>query len=346
MKKGNESGLIVTYIRRFLTEYVPTHKSGSVNTQEGYKNTIRLYLYFLEGEKGIKPETLTGECFSKALLEEWIIWLRSTRNCSLCTCRNRLSLFRTFLRYLYDKDPAFGCLYVNSKEVKIDKHPKVKVEGLSREAVRTILSLPDLSTRAGRRDMVLMETMYVTAARIDEVLSMKISNLHLDAKKPHIIIRGKGGKTRTLYVQAHTVTLMKKYVKAYHGENPNPDSIIFYSIVGGLNKQITQTAIDKRLKMYASKGHALCEDIPLGLHSHQFRHARASHWLEDGINIVQISFLLGHENLETTMKYLDVTIDDVKAAMATLENEKDKEKNTAKKWKEGGRATLASLCGL
>ena len=42
------------------------------------------------------------------------------------------------------------------------------------------------------------------------------------------------------------------------------------------------------------------------------RHAKATHWLEDGMNIIQISFLLGHASLDTTMRYLDITTDDAK----------------------------------
>lgn len=64
--------------------------------------------------------------------------------------------------------------------------------------------------------------------------------------------------------------------------------------------------------------------MPLGLHAHQFRHGKASHWLEDGMNIVQISFLLGHEQLQTTMVYLDITAEEKAKALATLEDENDK----------------------
>ncbi len=42
------------------------------------------------------------------------------------------------------------------------------------------------------------------------------------------------------------------------------------------------------------------------------------------MNIVQISFLLGHEQLESTMVYLDITTDDERKALATLECEKDR----------------------
>ena len=97
------------------------------------------------------------------------------------------------------------------------------------------------------------------------------------------------------------------------------------------------------LKKYASLAHEENNEVPIDLHAHQFRHARASHWLEEGMNIVQISFLLGHEHLETTMVYLDITIEQKAEALATLEDELDK--NAVPKWNPD-KDSLASLCGL
>ena len=73
------------------------------------------------------------------------------------------------------------------------------------------------------------------------------------------------------------------------------------------------------------------------------RHAKASHWLEDGMNIVQISLLLGHEQLQTTMVYLDVTIEQKAKALATLEDENSRK--APKKWKDN-KSSLANLCGV
>jgi hypothetical protein len=66
-------------------------------------------------------------------------------------------------------------------------------------------------------------------------------------------------------------------------------------------------------------------------------------WLEDGMNIIQISFLLGHASLDTTMRYLYITTDDKRKALATLEGEK--EKNVTKKWKDSSGSS-ADFCGL
>lgn len=97
------------------------------------------------------------------------------------------------------------------------------------------------------------------------------------------------------------------------------------------------------LKKYAVRANKICSDVPLGLHAHQFRHAKASHWLEDGMNIVQISFLLGHEQLQTTMVYLDITTEEKAKALATLEDETSKK--VSPKWRKSD-GSLVDFCGL
>ena len=74
-----------------------------------------------------------------------------------------------------------------------------------------------------------------------------------------------------------------------------------------------------------------------------YRHARASHWLQEGVNIVQISFLLGHANLQTTMIYLDITTEDELRALELLETEEDKA--VEPKWLNSD-GSLVGFCGL
>ena len=97
------------------------------------------------------------------------------------------------------------------------------------------------------------------------------------------------------------------------------------------------------IKIYAAKANSQCKDVPLKTHAHLFRHAKASHWIEDGLSIVEVQFLLGHEQIETTMKYLDITTEEKIKALATLESET--EKKAEKKWK-GKPESLIDFCGL
>ena len=190
--------------------------------------------------------------------------------------------------------------------------------------------------------MALIVLLYGTAARLDEILSMKVGQLHLNEPKPFATVMGKGSKPRTLYLLPKAVAHLKAYMKEYHPEGRN-ERYLFYSRNHHAYRKLTQPAIDKRLKLYAQRAHEKCPEVPLNLHAHQFRHAKSSHWLEDGMNIVQISLLMGHAHIQTTMGYMDITTEQESKALATLEDEN--EAKLSKNWK-GRESNLLALCGL
>lgn len=331
------------YIHIFLYEYAPTYLTSSRHTLKSYRTALFLYVLFLESEKGIRNISLDLNCFSRGNIEQWVKWLMDKRGCTSGTVNNRLASLRSFLKYLGSRDPSYLYLYQEALAIPQRKGIRPKVCGLSREAVQTLLKAPDVSSKTGRRDLAFMILLYSTAARMDEILDMKVGQLHLADKKPYANVVGKGNKIRTLYLLPKTVAHMKKYLCEFHGESPEQKAYLFYSRNTGIYGKMSQPAVDKFLKNYAQKCHECCSDIPLNLHAHLFRHAKASHWLEDGMNIVQISFLLGHENLQTTMVYLDVSPKKMSEALATLEEEKDK--TVIPKWKKGD-GSLVDFCGL
>ena len=310
---------------------------------KSYQYALALYISFLEIEKGISVESLYGGCFSRIIIEEWLQWLMEQRGCSPETCNIRLASLRAFLKYLGSRELLLLYLSEDATRIPRKKEVRKKVKGMSKKAVQVLLSVPDLSTKAGRRDLVLMIIIYSTAVRMDEILSLKTEQLNLDAEKANVTIIGKGSKIRTLYLLPKAVSHLKKYLKEFHGDTPNPKAYVFYSRNTGLHGKMSQTAVNKQLKKHARTAHEICDAVPQDLHAHQLRHAKASHWLEDGMNIVQISFLLGHEQLQTIMVYLDITIEQEVNALATLEDENDKK--VSKKWKNG-KSGLAEFCGV
>ena len=148
---------------------------------------------------------------------------------------------------------------------------------MSRKAVKAITEEPDVSTKAGKRDVTFMVILYATAARMDEMLDMKISQLHLDDETPYVTIIGKGRKIRNIYLLPKAVAHLKSYLEVFHGETPNADDYVFYSRNKGKQGKLSQTAIDKMLKKHAMSAHNKCTEVPVKVHAHQFRHAKASH---------------------------------------------------------------------
>ncbi len=340
-KVKSEAVEISKYISLFLREYAPDHLTGSLHTLRAYETALTLYVGFLE-ETGTTPENFSAASFERPKIEEWLVWLAESRGCSPDTCNNRLASIRAFLKYMASRDVKYMDISNGAAAIKLRKRKKRKVNGLSRSAIKTLMEEPDTSALMGIRDLTFMILLYATAIRLDEALSLQIKHVVLDGKACINVI-GKGNKLRTLYLLPRAVSHLKQYVDLFHGQNPDPESYLFFSRVKGQHSKMTQAAIAKMLKKYAASGHEKNPEVPLDLHAHQFRHAKASHWMEDGMNIVQISFLLGHAQLQTTMIYLDITTEQEAKAMATLESENDKK--VSAKWKKAGNS-ITSMCGL
>ncbi|MDR0794990.1 MAG: site-specific integrase [Tannerella sp.] len=328
----------------WINDYVPVLKTNSPHTVRAYQTSINLYVSYLE-DKGITDKTFNATCFSVSRLNDWQLWLKQERDCGNRTCNNRMAAMKCFLKYLGTRNAAYKVFYLDAAaSIKRLREPKSQVQGMTKDAVKAVLSIPDPATRIGLRDITVMSLEYGTATRIDEVLSLKIKNIKLCVDKPYATILGKGSKIRTAYLMTKLVDTLQKYIKVFHGAKPEPDDYLFYSSWHGQKSKLSQEAIRKRLKIYAPKAHEKCGDVPLNLHSHQWRHAKACHWLEDGLNIVEISKLLGHESIETTMIYQDITTEQQMRALATLEDEATS--TIPKKWKSEKNKGLSELFGF
>lgn len=329
--KKNDALEFAGYYVSWLDECTLTN---SPNTIRSYETAMKLYIDFLQDVRYLKPTSFSSSNdFSSGTIKEWLIWLKNKRACSPQSCNIRLASIRAYLQYIGEQDIKYRYLLLDSKNIHRMKEIQKKVTGLTEKAVMAIMSVPDAYTSTGYRDIVLMAFLYGTAARIDEVLSLTIADLCLDPDNSHATIIGKGSKIRTLYLPPKLVSHLCRFIKKFHGSEPAKDRYLFYSRVKGHKGKISQEAINKRLKKYAAIAHATCTDVPLNLHAHQFRHAKASHLLHDGMNIAQLSKLLGHANLSTTMTYLDITIDMEAKAMLSMEDEKTR--NMPRNWGKG-----------
>lgn len=339
---ADRTAMISYLIGDWINIYLPTMKARSEKTIEAYANALSLFLDFLESEKIVDGLKIVPESFCRENIEKWMVWLVETRGCCPATCNNRIAAIRAFLKYVAVKNKMLSYLFHESQLIPQRKTFPKPVEGVSKKAMAAILSMPDQKTRTGRRDLALFSMMYDTAIRIDEILSLRIKNIQYGVSPPTITVIGKGSKLRTLSLMPKTVRHLQRYILEFHGISPEPESFVFFSRNTGPNGMMSQVAVNKRLKGYASRAHETCPEVPLSMHAHRIRHARASHWLDDGLNIVQISRLLGHSQIQTTMVYLDVSVEMKARAMEKIQD--DTVTSIPKKWKQD--RSLASFCGV
>ncbi len=219
MQNKNDQALeIARYVTAFLEDYAPTHLTNSKHTLQSYESALTLYIAFLEKECNITTGSFGYPCFENDYIEKWLRWLADERHCSPATCNNRLSSIRAFIKYLSSRNVKYQYLLLEAEKIPLRKTTKPKVSGLSRDAVKAILEEPDGKTKTGIRDLTFLVVLYATAARVDEVLSLKISNLHLDTKRPYVTVIGKGSNIRTLYLLPKAEKHLRQYIDIFHGK--------------------------------------------------------------------------------------------------------------------------------
>ena len=116
---------------------------------------------------------------------------------------------------------------------------------------------------------------------------------------------------------------------------------MFFSRVKGKFQPLTVKGAEERLKKNAAVAHKVCKDVPLDLHPHMLRHSFATHRLDHGMNIIQLSEILGHNDVSTTMRYLDISEKQTEEAVKLLEDEKVK--SIKKKWNSNTQQELKQL---
>lgn len=304
-KVNNESIDIAKYINKYLNGYIQNTKSTSECTLKSYKESLRIYLEYLE-TISITLTNLSYDCFNTKNIENWLVYLKDVRNNSNQTINLRLTGLKVFLEYLGKQDISLLHIHTETCTISKRKTPKIKVKGISKKAVQVLFNSINQTTKNGRKDLTMFILMYNTGARLNEILSLKLKDISLNGQEPYISIVGKGNKLRCLYLLPKTVEHLQNYINENHLNN-NDNDYLFYSKVKGKQCKLSEQSVEKQLRKWAVIANKKCSEIPLNLHPHQLRHSAATHWLDDGMNIVQIAYLLGHEQLQTTMVYLEIT---------------------------------------
>ena len=317
MMKNNPKKVSLTdHMNNWLNDYLSNVRNFSSKTVSCYFNALCLFLDFLEEEHKIPVKKIDIKCLSRTYLEEWLKWLQEKRGNSKLTRDHRLAVIMSFLSYLQSRDSKYKLTYIEASGIKGISHGRGKiVEPLTKKGLKVFFECIDCSTKVGRRDFIMFTIMYDIGCRVGELLDIKLRDLFLDTDSPHVRIRGKGDKSRTMAFSDTTVLLIRRYIKATFGICPSPDAFLFHSSHNGIYRRMSTDAVNARLDKISSKAHAICPDVPLHMHSHQLRHSSATHWLLDNVNPAIISSALGHSSLSTTVRYLGISSEELRTAL-------------------------------
>jgi len=168
------------------------------------------------------------------------------------------------------------------------KLPKI----LSREEVAQLIE-----ASSGLFERTLLMVLYGTGMRRAEVARLKIVDVDSQRMVLHVV-NGKGGKDRDLPLSPTLLETLRAYWRWL-----KPRTYLFPS---RMHRDHEQPISDKTV-WHACAEAARKAGIRKRVSPHLLRHSWATHLLEAGTDLRTIQLLLGHEDLETTARYLHLS---------------------------------------
>jgi integrase/recombinase XerD len=177
---------------------------------------------------------------------------------------------------------------------------------LTIEEMKRLLNQPNLSLRMQIRDRAIMEVLYSTAIRLDELLTLTVYDV--DYKDKVLFIRkGKGRRQRVVPLGENAIRFLREYLEnirpRYAKKNPKERKIFLTNEGAPLSPQ----SVRGFLRIYR-----MAAGIRKPVSPHAFRRTCATHMLQQGADIRYIQKLLGHKKLHTTQIYTRIMVVDLK----------------------------------
>lgn len=179
-----------------------------------------------------------------------------------------------------NKNPA-----INITPIKYEKKHKKPMSQLELEKIRLACKT--------KREKAIIEVLYSTGCRVTELERLNISDINFETKE--VMLFGKGDKHRVSYLNARAEVTLKEYLKDRTDDN---QALFVYDKkpYGRFRKSGIENMIRNLMKRTSG--------VSTHVTPHIFRHALASNAIERGMNIIDVSKLLGHNSIETTMEYI------------------------------------------
>lgn len=221
---NKESQIFYRSVRDFLTVYLPSQKAASPNTIKSYKDTINIFLDYLKQEIQISLQEIEFQRITQKNVEDFLEWLEKERKYSVSSRNQRLSGLKSFYKYAASKDKTLMIYYQDLQSIPKKKQPKGhEIEFFSEEALQSILEEPEVKKKMGYRDLIFLILLYDTAARVQELLDVRLQDIHLEDGSPYITFMGKGKKTRLVPVMDKTKEHLLKYLARFHKDSTGTD---------------------------------------------------------------------------------------------------------------------------
>lgn len=271
--------------------------------------TIRNYNFYLRRFSDFANNPLPSQV-TRDKIHEYRLWLnrmesgRQREQLSKSTQNYHLIALRSFLKYLARQ----AVTSLPSEQIELAKTPMRQVEFLEVEELDRLLKAPDRTAHGliSLRDKAILELLFSTGLRVSELSNLKMENVNL--KRDEFTIRGKGGKTRLVFLSSTAKDAIKAYLEKRRDASP------YIYVCHDRAKQgreetgpLTPRSIQRMVERYA-----VAVGITKHITPHTLRHTFATDLLLSGADIRSVQSMLGHSSITTTQIYTHITNNQMK----------------------------------
>lgn len=281
-----------------------------------FKHAIEDYFHFLQIERGLSDNTLKSY---KRDLKQYILYLEKVAEKSTWESILRTDIIG-FLHVLHDdgKSSATISRTISSirslhqflvREQIVTQDPSLHIETpqkerklpdfLSPNEIKSLLSFSE-NTPLAIRNKAMFEMLYATGLRVTELITLKVSDLHLTMGFVRCL--GKGSKERIVPLGDVAINAVETYLAETRetlAKHKQDENTLFLNQHG---RPLTRQGCWKVLKSTAKKVGLEDKVTP-----HTLRHSFATHLLENGADLRAVQEMLGHADISTTQIYTHVT---------------------------------------
>jgi integrase/recombinase XerD len=279
-------------------------RNYTADTIEGRKDALKVFLLWANVRDLSAPSSITKSILESYQRHLWRWRKQNGKPLGISTQRSRLGTLKDFFAHLVKQNhiPANP-----ASELEMPRPEKrLPQESLSPNEVKQLLNIPDISDPLGLRDRAILELFYSTGMRRSELTKLEIHDLNCERQTLQIR-QGKGHKDRVVPVGKRALKWLEKYLEETRPKlllDPNEKALFLTSYGAAFNPDVINRMVSKFIKQSEISKPGSC---------HILRHSCATHMLEGGADIRFIQQLLGHEKLETTAIYTQVSIEQLKA---------------------------------
>ncbi len=298
-------------VTTFFTAHLSAELGLSPNTVASYSDSMKLLINYLCERLEIAPEAIDIQMLTPERVLDFLDYIEKERGNAMTTRNQRLAAIKTFFHFLVRTVPELMHANERIQAIRMKSSEHLSPSSLSVNEVHVILACPDPGTLIGARDKALLQLMYNTGARVQELADITVADMRFDTPAT-VTVTGKGRKKRIIPLWEETVQIVAQYLEMRSQLGIDSEHLFLSSRSGPM----TRFGIGRRVEAHAKAAIAACPSLQgRNITPHVFRHTTALHLIEAGNDIFTLKDWLGHGHIKTSSQYVEISVERKRKAL-------------------------------